>query len=410
MRNRQLSSRLMIGVAATSAAVVAGFAGYVLWDASSAVGDSQVQVAAESLIPFITQPAAGSAGFEWINAPSSHTDSALFAGRIYLVASTGIVRLGLDGKPEAEYRVGLELPAAPPVSIASGVSTEGTGLSLYVATAGEGLLILNENSLDLEAPDRDSAPAGHGAPGRKLENYPNGPPFRQVRAEEAPYRDLTVVLPLSTGRVVLGSRTRGVLVYDGTTMSALHPALAGLHITALAGDESSLWVGTLGSGVLYWHGGRLERFGEAEGLPDPQVLTIAVNGSAAYVGTPLGVSGFRNGRFERVVAEGLFSTALLAREQTLSVGTLDEGVFEVSVKAVRPRGRRLSQESSGQQILNRVDKLFELNGRRYALADNALYTSYAKGAGWTKASTTDAPALSDTNISALATANATSSC
>ena len=265
------------------------------------------------------------------------------------------------------------------------------------------MLILNENSLDLEAPDRDSAPAGHGAPGRKLENYPNGPPFRQVRAEEAPYRDLTVVLPLSTGRVVLGSRTRGVLVYDGTTMSALHPALAGLHITALAGDESSLWVGTLGSGVLYWHGGRLERFGEAEGLPDPQVLTIAVNGSAAYVGTPLGVSGFRNGRFERVVAEGLFSTALLAREQTLSVGTLDEGVFEVSVKAVRPRGRRLSQESSGQQILNRVDKLFELNGRRYALADNALYTSYAKGAGWTKASTTDAPALSDTNISALAT-------
>ena len=71
MRNRQLSSRLMIGVAVTGAAVAAGFAGYVFWDASSAVGDSQVQVSAESLIPFITQPAAGSnsAGFEWINAP-----------------------------------------------------------------------------------------------------------------------------------------------------------------------------------------------------------------------------------------------------------------------------------------------------------------------------------------------------
>ena len=116
-----------MGIAMTSAAAVAGFAGYVFWDASSAVGDSQVQVAAESLIPFITQPAVGSnsAGFEWINAPSSHTDSALFAERIYLAGSTGIVRLGLDGKPEAEYRVGLELPAAPPVSIASGVSTEG---------------------------------------------------------------------------------------------------------------------------------------------------------------------------------------------------------------------------------------------------------------------------------------------
>ena len=63
-----------MGIAMTSAAAVAGFAGYVFWDASSAVGDSQVEVAAESLIPFITQPAAGpnSAGFEWMNAPSSH--------------------------------------------------------------------------------------------------------------------------------------------------------------------------------------------------------------------------------------------------------------------------------------------------------------------------------------------------
>ena len=404
MRNRQLSSTLLIGVAVAGAAVAAGFAGYVFWDASSAVGESQVQVSAESLIPFITQPAAGSnsAGFEWIDAPSSHTNSALFAGRIYLAGPAGIVRLGLDGKPEAGYRAGLELPAAPAVSIASGVSTEGAGLSLYVATAGEGLLILSENSLDSEASDRDSTPAGQGAPGRKLGNYPNGPPFRQVRAEEGPYRDLTAVLPLSTGRVLLGSRTRGVLVYDGTTMSVLHPSLAGLHVTALAGDESSLWVGTLGGGVLYWHGGRLDRFGEPEGLPDPQVLTVAVSGSAAYVGTPLGVAAFRNGRFERVVAEGLFATALLAREQTLSVGTLDEGVFEVSVRTARPRARRLSRESSGQQLLNRVDKLFELNGRRYALADKALYVRHAKGAGWTRASTTDAPALSDANISALA--------
>ena len=403
MQIRQLSPRLLIGIALTGAAVVS-LAGFVFWDASKAVRDSQVRVAAESLIPFVTRPAAGSnsAGFEWISAPSSYTDSALFGGRIYLAAPTGIVRLGLDGKPEAGYRVGLELPAAPPVSIASGVSTEGAGLSLYVATAGEGLLILNENSLDLEAPARDSAAAKHAPPDPDLRNYPNRPPFRQVRAEEAPYRNLTALLPLSTGRVLLGSQTRGVLVYDGTTMSILHPALAGLHVTALAGDESALWVGTLGSGVLYWHGGRLERFGEPQGLPDPQVLSVAVNGSAAYAGTPLGVAAFRDGRFERVVGEGLFATALLAGEQTLLAGTLDEGVFEVAVRAARPRTRRWSQQGSGQQLFSRVDKLFELHGRRYALADGALYTSGGKGAGWTKASTTDAPALSDGNISALA--------
>jgi len=398
----------------------ASLAGYVLWDASNAVRDSEIRVAAESRIPFTTQPAAGSnsAGFEWISAPPSYTDSALFAGRMYLAGPTGIVRLGLDGKPQAGYRVGLELPAAPPVSIVSGVSTEGTGLSLYVATAGEGLLILSENSLRSAALVGDSRPAEHSAPGVNLENYEandrenhegndtgnyaDSPPFVQVRAEEAPYRDLTVILPLSTGRVLLGSRTKGVLVYDGATMSVLHPSLAGLHVTALAGDESSLWVGTLGGGVLYWHGGRLDGFGEAEGLPDPQVLSVAVNGSAAYVGTPLGVATFRDGRFERVIAEGLFSTALLARERTLSVGTLDEGIFEIPVRATRSRERRLSRESSREPPFNRVDNLSELDGRRYALADGALYTSQAKGAEWTKAPATDAPALSNGNISALA--------
>ena len=404
MQNRQFSSRLLIALAITAAAVAASVAGYALWDASSAVGDSQFRVAAESRIEFITQPAAApnSSGFEWISAPSSYTDSALFAGRIYLAGPTGIVRLGLDGKPQAGYRVGRELPAAPPVSIASGVSTEGAGLSLYVATAGEGLLILSANALRSPALGRDSAAVGRSGPSRNLRNFPNGPPFRQVRAEQAPYRDLTAVLPLSTGRVLLGSRTKGVLVYDGATMSVLHPSLADLHVTALAGDESSLWVGTLGGGVLYWHGGRLERFGEPRGLPDPQVLTIAVNGAAAYVGTPLGVAAFRNGRFERVIAEGLFSTALLAEEQTLSVGTLDEGIFEVPVRATRSRARRLSRESSRQPLFSRVDKLFELDSTRYALADDALYTSQARESGWTKASATDASALSDANISALA--------
>ena len=407
MRNRQLSSRLLIGMAIASVAAAASLAAYVIWDASGAVHDSEARIVAESSIPFTTQPAAGSnsAGFEWFNAPSSYTDSALFAGRVYLAGPTGIVRLGLDGKPQAGYRVGLDLPAAPPVSIASGVSTEGAGLSLYVATAGEGLLILSENALrstELDTESIPDAPNGSEPSTRDSRgNYANSPPFHQVRAEEAAYRDLTVVLPLATGRVLLGSRTKGVLVYDGATMSVLHPSLAGLHVTALAGDESSLWVGTLGGGVLYWHGGRLDGFGEPEGLPDPQVLAVAVNGSAAYVGTPLGVAAFRDGRFERVIAEGLFSTALLAREQTLSVGTLDEGIFDVPVRATCPRLRRLSREGSEGAPFNRVDKLFQLDGRRYALADGALYTSQ-KESRWTKASAADTPTLSHSNISALA--------
>ena len=225
--------------------------------------------------------------------------------------------------------------------------------------------------------------------------------FVQVRADQAAYRDLTTLLPLRTGRVLLGTERRGLLVYDGKRLAPFHKAVSDQHVTALAGDEASLWIGTLDQGVLHWSGGGLERFGEAEGLPDRQVLSLAVEGGRAYVGTPVGVAEFRDGRYYRTLASGFFAKALLPAGDKLRVGTLDEGIADVPLAASRSRGPRSHGAiEAGPQVEN-VETLFDSAGESYALARDGLYVRKRAAGGWIWALDQQESLLSDGNISAL---------
>jgi len=121
-----------------------------------------------------------------------------------------------------------------------------------------------------------------------------------------------------------------VLLFNGKQISVLHPTLANLYITSLAGDETDLWVGTLNRGVLHWHSGTAEAFSEEQGLPDRQVQSLAISGDRVFVGTAAGVAEFERGRFSHVVAPGLLATALHATPTSLLVGTEDQGVRTIS--------------------------------------------------------------------------------
>ena len=68
--------------------------------------------------------------------------------------------------------------------------------------------------------------------------------------------------------------------------------------------------------MLHWHAGETDTFGEEQGLPDPQVQSIAVSGDTTYVGTALGVAVFESGRFSRTLATGVLATALLPRARS----------------------------------------------------------------------------------------------
>jgi ligand-binding sensor domain-containing protein len=402
---------LLLGAALAAAGVAAG----VFRQASEALRESSEAVAAESQLAFRvvrlgasssaaagtaaignadSAPAAapfavGAAPFEWISTPLLFGDAAAADGALYVAGPAGIFEYDSQGSLRKHYRVGLDLPA-PPAAVAIGLSTAQAGRALYVATAGEGLLIR-------DGLQRGSSAAGSSAAGDSASRAP----FLQIRAEDAAYRDLTAVLPLNTGRVLLGSRRNGVLLYDGKRLAALHPSLSELAVTALAGDESSTWIGTLDQGLLLWHAGRLQRFGENEGLPDRQVLSLALEGNRVFAGTPLGVAEFRDGRFERELAPGFFANSLLIRNKSLLVGTLDEGVVEVPLEAARPRGPRLESKGLGEIEDAAVQRLIEIGGAPYALAADGLYRLDAKAGETRQVLERSNAVLTDRNISAL---------
>ena len=369
--------------------------GSVIWlthRTSQVLNQSVAQLQAASKVAFnlrILDPSSpggrGALRVEPISSPSVFSDVVDSGGRLYLAGASGLSVYASDGSKLADYHPGIELPSAPIVALA-GLSSfvpqqgaqgakagteRGEKQELAIATAGEGLLLWD------------------------------GRVFTQVRPEDRAARDLTAVLPVSTGRLLLGTRTRGVLVWDGGQLGTLRPDFTGLKVTALAGDETDLWIGTLDQGVLHWHAGILERVSEAEGLPDPQVTSIDVHGDAAYVGTPMGVAEFGAGGMIRKLAEGSFARSLLATHGTLWVGTMDEGVLKVALDAtVRPRPGALSWSST--PISGAVQKITETDGRLWALTDHALYTADLQTGGWQQALIAASGLLADDNISALA--------
>lgn len=341
--------------------------GAAFWSVRTAWRHSTEQVRREGTIPYrlVRLDAAVPAGVEWISAPSLFRDAALYRGHFFLASPVGLSEYDSSGRLLSSYRVGLELPPAPLVAVTTGVSPDSGTPELLVATSGEGLLLFDGNG------------------------------FRQVRAEQPAYRKLTALLALPTGRILLGTEQRGVLAYDGRRIAPFHPSLSGVKVTALAGEESSLWVGTLDQGVLHWQAGRAEAFGEGEGLPDPRVLSLAVSGERAYVGTAMGVAEFIGGEFTRVLAEGFLARTLLLRGDRLIVGALTEGTLEIPLQS---RPARRPAPSSSPFPGNSVS-LRELGGQPYAVADDGLYSIQASS--WHPVVERERAVLADANISAL---------
>ena len=355
--------------------LVAGLCGVVavgvsLWKAGHAVEQSAQAVRSEGrlLVRTVSLDKPPSDGFEFLNSPAQFRRAVLFGNRLFICSPSALLAFDLDGTLRSRYSVGRELPAAPLVDIAVGLGAASSRPVLWIATAGEGLI-----SFD-------------------------GSRFVQVRAEDASARALTAELPAASGRVLLGTEKRGVLSWDGTTLAPLHPSLTGIPVTALAGTDADLWVGTLDRGVLHFHAGELESFPEGRGLPDPRVLSLALDGDRAFVGTALGVAEFRGGRFFRLLAEGYFARALYVHQDSLTVGTLEEGLLEIPLSSERPRPRVVRNATS----FGPVEQIFAMQNRAYALTDTSLFEAASSGGVYRVVLDRPRAALADGNISALA--------
>jgi len=339
------------------------------WRASRALHNAGEEVRAERETRFQSRPftAPVNADFEAFSAPAVFLQAARFQEHLYVVGPAGLSEYDLSGNLMKQFVVGRDLPSSPLVAVAPAVLADSREPELVLATAGDGLLAYN------------------------------GRAFRQLYPQDSEVRAITTILPVAAGHLLIGTKKRGVLLYDGKQISALHSTLSDLYVTAFAGSESDLWMGTLTQGVFHWHAGATESFGEQSGLPDRQVQAIETDGEKTYVGTALGVAVFDQGRFSHVVTPGVLVTSLYSNGTQLFVGSEDQGVIAVPLAS-----RRESSRAGGNAELFEVRQFFPSGDDVYVLSRDALYRMNARGLGWQRVLQPGSAALSDRNISALA--------
>jgi ligand-binding sensor domain-containing protein len=350
------------------------FGGFVRWRVASVLHSLTEAVEAQQKLKFSVRQLSPTVtnGVEWISASTNFTQAAVFQGKFYVASPSGLLEYDLRGTLLKQYRAGIELPASPLLRMATGVLNDAHQPELLMATAGEGVLAFN----------------GHQ--------------FRQIRPEEPEARTIMSILPLNSGRLLIGTLKHGLLVYDGKELRVFHPTLAGISVTELAGSEADLWIGTLDQGVVHWQGGQSQPFGEAQGMPDSRVYSILVTNDKTYVGTALGVAEFDQSHFARVLAAGTFAQALYLRGSKLLVGSLDQGITQVEIGLNQRRiAPPLGEGGSANPKINFVRQIFAANSELYALAEDSLY-SWDQHGGWNKVLSPQSALLADRNVSALA--------
>ena len=363
------SSLVSVRVAVVVGVTVAvGLGSLVVWHSSRAMRTAAEDIRAEHEFRFWVRPLASTlnTGFEAVSSPAVFLQAARFQDHLYLAGPAGLQEYTPDGSLLHQYAVGSELPGSPLIALAPAVLSDSREPELIVATANDGVLAFN----------------GHS--------------FRQILPASADARTITAILPVASGHLLIGTKKRGVLVYDGKQITVLHPTLDAVYVTALVGSESDLWVATLNRGVLHFHAGETDSFAEDQGLPDPQVLSLAISGGTTYAGTATGVAVFSGGRFSRVLAPGVLATALLAMPTQLYVGSEDQGVIVIPLEG------RPNPNLGPNAELAEVSQLFTSGEAVFAVARNGLYRMNPHAFGWQRVLEARGAVLSDRNISALA--------
>jgi ligand-binding sensor domain-containing protein len=330
----------LAAVVLAAAATILG--GSAVWRARGVLREAREHVSAgasfrfsvRAIVPVIP------AGLESIGAPAVFNDAAVFDGHLYVAGPSGLTKYdGASGSIAARYRVCAELPPAPLTSLAVGLAGDSQAPELWIGTWGEGIAAFDGRS------------------------------FRQIRPDDARLRKITAILPVDTGRILIGTEKAGVLVYDGHTLAPFHPSVASVPVTALAGNDADLWIGTLDRGLLHWKAGAVESLDDV--LPDKQILSLALNGETLYAGTGVGIAEIRGGKLARVLAPGYFAQTLLTSNYKLWMGTLEEGMFAVPLDAHPGRLAQLGAASVCPGCS--IRKILSIDGEIYALAEDSLW-------------------------------------
>ena len=361
-----------------------GGAGFVYLRINSTLRETREQVSKKGNLAFdlltLDSSSTGTkTGFEPLPSPNDAVAGATFGGRVYLAGPGGLAvyssfaaganSLAAGAQPKL-LQTGLDLPSAPITALATGRLHGDSSMYLIAATHGEGLLLFGDDSTK---------------------------PVRQLRPGDATARDITAILPLASGDLLIGTRRAGLLIYDGKTLRLFRADFAGVPVTALAGDEGDFWVGTRTQGVLHWHAGQLDTFDQGSGLPDPEVEDIAIGATGVFIGTPLGVEQFTNGRPARLLAQGLFAHSLALDGSALMIATIDQGLHEIDLKP-----RQSAREALASEHLDHAH-FFTVDGTLLAVGDGRVLRHGRGGIGgdWQTVLSASPQSLTDRNVTSL---------
>ena len=203
-----LTRKLLVGAGvAWTAALIALMVGSVGWRARRALRLSTEEVQAEREIRFETHPFVPPLGvsFELVSAPAVFLQAARFQDHLYMGGPGGLLEYDLRGTPSRQFIPGRDLPSSPLVALGPALLADSREPELVVATAQEGLLAFNGQS------------------------------FRQIRPQDSEARAITSILPASGGHLLIGTKKRGVLIFDGKHLAPLNLSLNSLYVNALSG-------------------------------------------------------------------------------------------------------------------------------------------------------------------------------
>jgi len=328
-------------------------------------------------------------GFSLLPATLSARAGVFYQDHLFVVSNQGLLQFDQSGREVRRYSALDGLPSNHLTAIASALD------ALWIGVGPQGLLRFT------------------------------GSQFEYFYAEKASDFEVTSLLALPSGELWIGTKQRGLLVFQRNRAVEFAPRIKSRFITALQGDHRQAVVGTFTDGAWVYRQGILSQFTKASGdsgrLLDDQVTAVAGNHEAVYVGTPLGVTEIQNGRVSQHFAEGLAIRSLTIAAKP--VAATDEGLV-----LLNPRTNlRLESARSGSAETARrsfsppgdtpssINGLLPVSDGWLALADRGIYATDSLERGSWKRFGIDSSdgrhssvraaepfQLSDTNISALA--------
>lgn len=290
---RLSKKQVFLFCAAVALLIPVSFAYRIWWTANQAIADGNRTAVSAGEVAIVTreiQPV--HSRFQSMLA-AEFESAAVFEGDLFVASKAGLYRYS-NGELKQSWFVGRDLPPHPLIALAvrTGIGTP----ELWITTERGGLLLYD------------------------------GSTVRQMLPTDPRLQQVTAILPLRNGQVLLGTANAGLYITDGKAWRVFHAQFAKTEVTALAGDESELWIGTRTNGVWLWRGGEAVHL---TNLPDKQVLSICARRGTAWIGTPLGVAEFSAESFSRRVADGVYAQALAEQNGTLWIGTADEGTVAI---------------------------------------------------------------------------------